>query len=92
MDKAKVKRETEKVRISGVVIEDLLNEKFLKKIKEKETKIIPIFLALNIPKEKNIVVLTHENEKEVEDKILHINSGTQQTLDTFVKILEEINK
>lgn len=91
MAEGKIKKETEQIRINGVVIKDLLNERFLKKLEDNKISHIPILLVLSIPEENNFVTLTHENPKEFEDKILHINSKNQTTMDKVVKVLEKLN-
>ncbi len=91
MAEGKIKKEIEQIRINGVVIKDLLNERFLKKLEDNKISHIPILLVLSIPEENNFVTLTHENPKEFEDKILHINSKNQTTMDKVVKVLEKLN-
>ena len=86
----------EKVKMGNLVIQDLLNEKFIESLKKNGLNIVPISLIfVGIEKRDNWVAvknlnLGHENDKEVQDKILHLSSQDQDYLNKMIKSLEQL--
>lgn len=79
----------EKVRVNNTSIENLINKNFLESIeKEVGQDIIPISIVF-IKKPATPIIISHENQKEIEDKILHINCLDESILDKLAKLLEK---
>ncbi len=92
MSDNEVKKEVEKFRVHGIILSDLLCEKFKKILKDNGMEAFPIFMFLDVKSENDIVTLSHQNPKEFEDKIVHIEARTTRTLDKFAKLLEDMKK
>ena len=87
-----LEREAEKFRIRGLKIEDLLNPQFVKSLRDNNIEFIPFLLSLDLTSEKEIVTINHENQKEVKENIIHIDSKTQHVLEKFSKVLDDFKK
>ena len=80
----------------GITISNFLNKKLLQRLKEKKLDITPISLIFIVKEKKGKdeivypIIVGHQNRKEVEDKILNINTPTTLTSTKFIKILEEM--
>ena len=84
----------EKVQIENVTLNDIFKEEFIKKVSKLGKSIFPITVVINEferdgKKQAYPLVLSHQSSKEVETKILHIESPDTDLLDSFVKFLEK---
>ena len=78
----------EKVRITGALLEDLINESFMKRLKEEiDTDIVPVSLIF-MKKHTIPIAISHENPQEIENKIMHIGSSDEEALKKLTKIIE----
>jgi len=85
----------EKVQIENVTLNDIFKEEFIKKVSKLGKSIFPITVVFineferDGKKQAYPLVLSHQSSKEVETKILHIESPDTDLLDSFVKFLEK---
>ena len=82
--------EVEGVRLKGFLVRDFIKEEFLKKIQENKVDVEPIalvFLDKDV-KQLTLATLNHQSPKEVEDKILHIQSQNEKLLEGFTNAIE----
>lgn len=89
----------EKIRLNDLSIRDLINPKFEKEIEKKDLSIIPISLVfIDVKKSKNKIkkispiILSHQNDKEIKNKILHLECPESEILEKMEKILEEMGE
>jgi hypothetical protein len=86
--------EVEGIRIKGISIKDLLIPELIQEFEAKNLSINPISLVFvqEEGKDKNNmitpIILGHQNKKEVEERILHVDSPNEEHL----KIISEILK
>ncbi len=86
----------EKFVVKGLVVRDLLDKEFVKKIEEKGLNIFPVslmFIKTKKEDEKIIpfpVVKGHQNDEDIKAKTLHVESPDTVLLGSVVKILEEM--
>ena len=84
----------EKVRLEGTALKDVFKEDFLSKIADTGDNIFPISIAFVREFEKDgklhssLITLSHQNNEEVKNKVLHIESEDPELLDTFLTIIE----
>ncbi len=85
--------EQEKVKIKDILVRDLLNEKFLKSLEDKEGRFVPtaIVLYYEAGGDKKVlsvpIIISHENSKETEERIVHVNCSDEKIIDKIVKAL-----
>ena len=88
--------EAEKYKFTNISIKDLLKEELVKKIEESKLHIFPINLVLiyeegeGNKKKVSPIILSHQNEKEIKEKTLHLDSPDMTSLKAFSKIIEEL--
>lgn len=90
----KIVEKKEQVLFEGLRISDFLNEKFIKKIKESGLNVDAINLVLMVngdKKEGYPLILGHQNNKELKEKLMHIDSPTKDVPEEFIKLLEEMD-
>ena len=81
----------EKVRVEGMALRDVFKPDFLSKIDDRGENIFPISIAFVRESEKDgklhssLITFSHQNNDEVKNKILHIESEDPELLDTFKK-------
>lgn len=82
----------EKVRLDNSSVGKLLNQTFFKKITELEEGIEPAFIILVKNKDNKSIplIINHQNSKEVEDKIIHIESADQEFLNKIKNIIQSL--
>lgn len=84
----------EKVRLEGTSLKDVFKDDFLSKIADTGENIFPISIAFVRESEKDgklhssLITFSHQNNDEVKNKILHIESEDPELLDIFLKIIE----
>lgn len=69
----KIEHATEQIRISGIGVADLLNQNFLKKLADQKITPSPFLIAMDLNGE-SLVTISHHDEEEVKNKVLHIES------------------
>jgi len=85
----------EKFVIENIAISDLIKEDFLEKLKKIDMNIFPVSLLFINEKEKEGVkqafplILNHQNNEEVKNRILHVESPNTELVKALTKILEE---
>lgn len=90
----KIIEKKEQVLFEGLRISDFLNEKFIKKIKESGLNVDAINLVLIIKEDKKEgypLILGHQSHKELNEKLMHIDSPTKDVPEKFIKLLEEMD-
>ena len=84
--------EIEKVRLDKISITQLLNENFVKELDELKEGIIPITVVM-ITTKNNVpipLIISHQNKKEVEEKIIHIESPDSNFLNKIKDIIQKL--
>ncbi|MBI2124708.1 hypothetical protein HYT92_02850 [Candidatus Pacearchaeota archaeon] len=84
-------------QIEGVRVEGLLLKEFLKDdfINELDTSLKDLeVVALIMMKKDGVnngfpIVINHQNSKEVQDKLLHLECPNSETLNKIIKIIEK---
>ena len=89
-----VKAKPEKFALEGITINDLIKEDFLEKLKKREENIFPISLVFLSEKSKekmklvSPLILSHQSNEEINNKILHIESPDSNLVESLKEILE----
>ncbi|MFY1112323.1 MAG: hypothetical protein AB3K77_11665 [Methanosarcinaceae archaeon] len=84
----------EKVRLEGKALGDIFKEDFLNKIADSGENIFPINVAFVREFERDgklhasLITFSHQNNDEVKNKVLHLESEDPELLDIFLKIIE----
>ncbi|HII00711.1 TPA: hypothetical protein HA351_03340 [Methanosarcinaceae archaeon] len=84
----------EKVRLEGKALGDIFKEDFLNKIAYSGENIFPINVAFVREFERDgklhasLITFSHQNNAEVKNKVLHLESEDPELLDIFLKIIE----
>jgi hypothetical protein len=84
----------EKLRLEGRALGDVFKEDFLSRIADAGENIFPISVAFVREFEKegklhaSLITFSHQNNDEVKNKVLHIESEDPELLDIFFKIIE----
>jgi len=85
----------EKFMIENISISDLIKEDFLKKIEKIDSNIFPVSLLFISEKgegkikQASPLILNHQSNEEVKNRILHIESPDTELVESVTKILEE---
>lgn len=89
-----VKKEVERelVKVDGVTIKNVLDKKFLDEMKAANMEVQPVLLIMHIPTANSILTLSHQNPKEIEAGIVHIESGNPNITNSFITVLEKLKK
>ncbi|MBU0757274.1 MAG: hypothetical protein KKF44_04360 [Nanoarchaeota archaeon] len=82
----------EKIRVKGLTLVDLLDKKFLDLLKQSGLKVSPVNIAFFADVPEPPIVLSHENPKEKEEKLLHIESKDPKKIEKFKEILTKYAK
>ncbi|MFC2143153.1 hypothetical protein ACFLQN_02020 [Candidatus Aenigmatarchaeota archaeon] len=85
-------KKEEKINYKPLVLENLLSEPFLKKMKEKLGKITAISLVFFCDEHKAITIIGHENPQEIKDKLIHIQSTNADVLKKITDTLDELGE
>jgi hypothetical protein len=84
----------EKVRLEGRALGDIFKENFLSRIADTGENIFPISVAFVREFEKEgkshagLITFSHQNNDEVKNKVLHVESEDPELLELFLKIIE----
>lgn len=84
-------RTTEKIILDNVLIEALFDPGFVARLKKEfggEMTLAGIFLIL---KPATPVVISHENQKDIDTRRVHIHSPDEQAIDKISHILEKVD-
>ena len=90
-----IKAKAEKFVLEGITINDLIKEDFLKELRKKDNNIFPISLVFISEKGNEKMkqgfplVLSHQSNEEIKNKILHIESPDSDLVESLKEILEE---
>jgi len=68
-----------------------MNPKLLQQFKEEKLSVIPFILGLDIDNG-NILLITHNEKKEVEDKIIHLECKISTKGISYLKKMSDILK
>ncbi len=80
----------EKINLSNILISDVIDSKFKADLKKLALDFEFISLILVSQKNKSLpLIMSHENEKELEAKKIHISCGDEKILNQFSKLLED---
>jgi len=87
-----IKRETEKVKLVGLNMDNLLNKEFLKDLKEFDPDVVPAILLIGSKKAKGLITIGHENPEEYDKKIIHVGTiaETAGPVEKLIKIVEKL--
>ena len=90
-----IKAKAEKFVLEGITINDLIKEDFLKELRKKDSNIFPISLVFISEKGNEKMkqgfplVLSHQSNEEIKNKILHIESPDSDLVESLKEILEK---
>jgi hypothetical protein len=84
----------EKYHLENLLIDNLLNEKYLKMAASLNMKAIAL-ASIHLKKEGDkimptMVLLNHQSDKEIENKILHVECADSEVLTKFINGLTEL--
>jgi hypothetical protein len=89
---------SEKVLIEHASLRDIFKEDFLEQIKASGKDIFPVTIVfmnefdVDGKKQAYPIVLNHNNNDEVKNRILHIESPNTELLELFIKAIEKRKK
>ena len=91
-----IRKETKQERVifEGLKVSDFLDKKFLKRLEEIGLKadVINLILIIKENEKGNYpLLLGHESNKNLGEKILYIDSPTKDVPENFIKLLEEMD-
>lgn len=84
----------EKFLVENQSLKELFNKDFLEKLNKLDKNIFPATVFFVKEFERNgkkmvtPLILSHQNNKEVQNNILHIESPDTKLLDNFIKMIE----
>jgi hypothetical protein len=79
----------EKVEMQDVRISELIDKQFYTKL-TGELPTLDVTALVFIDKKTNIpLVVSHQSEEEINKKVVHLDSKNEETLDTFIRILQK---
>jgi len=90
-----IKAKPEKFVLEGITINDLIKEDFLEELRKKGGNIFPISLVFINEKSNekmklvSPLILSHQNNEEINNKILHIESPDSNLVESLKAMLEE---
>jgi hypothetical protein len=90
----KIIKKEEIVLFEGLRISDFLDKEFLKKVEKIGLEVDAINLVLMVngnKKESYPLILGHHNNKDLEERRMHISSPTKDVPENFIKLLEDID-
>jgi len=79
----------EKIRLSDIIIANLLEPGFSKEVKEAKFRVAGLIMVTdkNLP-----LVIAHENPKDAESGVAHIQCPDESALSVITKILQKRKK
>lgn len=81
----------EKVRVSGLSLRDLLKPEVLSKAEAEKLKMFPVFMVFQVEEpEMRMLTINHENRKEVEEGIIHVQSDSPEILHAFAELQKKL--
>ena len=84
--------EVEKIRLDKISLSQLFNENFVNKLEELKEEIL--LNAVILMKTKNNVsiplIISHQNKKEIDGKIVHIESPDSDFLNEVKEIIQKL--
>ena len=79
----------EKVGMQDIQISELLDSEFYEKVKE-ELPDLELTAMVFIDKKANVpLLISHQNQEEIDKGFVHLDSMNEEMLDTFIKILQK---
>ncbi len=79
----------EKVEMQDVRISELLDKQFHEKLRE-ELPNLDLTAMVFIDKKTSIpLLISHQNQEEIDKRVVHLDSMNEEILDTFIKILQK---
>ncbi len=80
----------EGVRVQGLILKELLTNDFVSELNDSLKEFDAVALIL-MKKEGNgnPIILNHQNAKEVQEKVLHLECQNADTLQKITKIIEK---
>lgn len=89
---------SEKVLIENASLKDIFKEDFLEQISKSAKDIFPVTVVfmnefdIDGKKQAYPIALNHNNNNEVKNRILHIESPNTELLELFIKAIEKRKK
>ncbi len=80
---------SEKVEITDISITEMLNPEFSKALKKGFEDLEPVTIVFVNKKTSMPLLVSHENQNEIDQKIAHIQCKDDALLNKFVKMLEK---
>jgi riboflavin synthase len=82
----------EKAKITQIRVEDLLNKDFLSEMKDAGIKNIPVSLFIHETGSNSVITVGHQNPKEYDEKVVHVESTNPELLSKILKVLDKFRK
>ncbi len=84
--------EVEKIRLDKVSLSQLFNQNFINKLDELKEDVFPNAIILIKTKDSVSMplIISHQNKKEVEGKIIHIESPDSDFLNKIKNMLQKL--
>lgn len=76
----------EKVKLSGVLLKDLINPDILKAVGKENIPALLLFINM---KNKKLTIISHQKPEEIKEKVIHVESQDQEIVKKLSKILEK---
>jgi hypothetical protein len=88
--------EVEKYKFNNISIKDLLKKEVVEELEKGGFNIFPVSLVFineeGEAKKKIVcpIVVSHQNNKEVQDKVIHLDCPNNKMLELFTRLLEKL--
>ena len=82
----------EKAKVTQIRVEDLLNKDFLNEMRNEGIKNIPVSLFIHETGSNSIITVGHQNPKEYDEKVVHVESPNPELLQKILKVLDKFRK
>lgn|SRR3989338_8016278 len=79
----------ERVSLEGILVENLIDKTFMESLRKNvDSELRPVGIVL-VDKSGVPLVVTHETPRDIESRIVHIQSPNELLIDRIVKVFEE---
>ncbi|HLD49048.1 MAG TPA: hypothetical protein VJB11_01665 [archaeon] len=82
--------EKEKVRLDNIALEDKFDKNFVDALKKEFGDEITLAGIVLIHKPVTPIIVNHETQKEVEDKVIHIQSPDGKLIDRISNVMKQV--
>ena len=79
----------ERVELQDVSISELLDKGFYEKLKKNLEDLEPVTIVFIDKKTSVPILLSHQNQSEIEKRVVHVDSINETYLDNFIELLNK---